>query len=137
MIELELNRVYKKEKYTIGKLYVNGKYFSDTIEDKVRILNSFEDKVYGETAIPQGRYKVLVTYSPRFKRYLPELINTPFFKNIRIHSGNTEKDSEGCIIVGENKVKGKVINSRATLDKLMDILLPAAQRGEEIFITIC
>ena len=136
-MELKLDRKYKKQNYTIGDLYVNGQWFCNTIEDKVRILNSFEDKVYGETAIPEGRYKVLVTYSPKFKRYLPELINTPFFKNIRIHSGNTEKDSEGCIIVGENKVKGKVVNSKATLDRLMNILLPASQRGEEIFITIC
>lgn len=136
-MELKLDRKYKKQNYTIGDLYINGQWLCNTIEDKVRILNSFEDKVYGETAIPEGRYKVLVTYSPKFKRYLPELINTPFFKNIRIHSGNTEKDSEGCIIVGGNKVKGKVVNSKATLDKLMNILLPASQRGEEIFITIC
>ena len=136
-MELKLDRKYKKQNYTIGDLYINSQWFCNTIEDKVRILNSFEDKVYGETAIPEGRYKVLVTYSPKFKRYLPELINTPFFKNIRIHSGNTEKDSEGCIIVGENKVKGKVVNSKATLDRLMNILLPASQRGEEIFITIC
>ena len=121
-MKLRLKRIFKGDKYTIGHLFINDVYFCDTIEDKVRILNSFEDKVYAETAIPIGVYKVILTYSPHFKRVLPELVNVEFFKNIRIHSGNDENDSAGCIIVGENKVKGKVINSKITLDKLIDIL---------------
>lgn len=119
-----LKRIALRDTYTIGKLYIDGQYICDTIEDKVRDLSK-EKKVYGETAIPYGTYKVLWTYSPRFKKYMPLLENVPYFEGIRIHSGNTAKDSLGCIIVGENKQKGMVINSRATVNKLYPII----QRG--------
>lgn len=135
-MEILVDRIYKGETYTIGKLYINGVYFCDTIEDKVRLLNSYEDKVYAQTAIPIGRYKVILSYSPHFKCTLPELQSVEFFKNIRIHNGTDENDSAGCIIVGENKIKGKVINSKITLNKLMDILQPAWDRNEPIHITI-
>ena len=121
-IVLHLKRVYKGDKYTIGHLYINDEYFCDTIEDVVRELNSDKDKVYGETAIPEGTYNVSITYSPKFKRKLPLLHDVPYFTGIRIHRGTTEKDSSGCIIVGENKVKGKVVNSAVTEKKLMKIL---------------
>ena len=87
-MELKNERIYKGEDYTIGDLYVNNVWFSNTLEDKVRLLNSYEDKVYGETAIPIGRYKVILSYSNRFKRILPEILNVDFFKGIRIHEGN-------------------------------------------------
>ena len=87
-MELKNERKYKGEDYTIGDLYVNNVWFSNTLEDKVRLLNSYEDKVYGETAIPIGRYKVILSYSNRFKRILPEILNVDFFKGIRIHEGN-------------------------------------------------
>ena len=87
-MECELNRIYKGEDYTIGELYIDGVFICHTLEDKVRILNSYEDKVYGETAIPIGRYKVVLSYSNRFKRILPEILNVDFFKGIRIHEGN-------------------------------------------------
>lgn len=135
-MELDLKRIAFKEKYTIGKLSINGKYFCDTIEDKFRILNSYEDKVYGETAIPYGNYKVILSYSNHFKKVLPEILNVEFFKGIRIHSGNTADDSEGCIIVGENKVVGKVINSKKTMEKLMKVLNEAWERKENITIYI-
>ena len=132
-MELRLERIFNGDTYTIGHLYINDVYFCDTIEDKVRILNSYEDKVYKETAIPMGRYKVILTYSPHFKRILPELLNVEFFSNIRIHNGTDENSTSGCIIVGENKVKGKVINSKETIDRLMNIL---QSTKEEIFISI-
>ena len=108
-MKLRLERKHLKDTYTIGKLYIDYTYFCDTIEDKVRGL--VEPKVYGETAIRYGIYEVEVTYSPKFKRELPLIKDVPFFEGIRIHRGNTASDSSGCIIVGENKVKGKVINS--------------------------
>ena len=115
---LKLVRKYLKDTYTIGKLYINGVYFCDTVEDKVRDYNKDGDlndlgetKVYGETAIPYGTYEVEVTYSPKFKRDLPLIKNVPHFEGIRIHRGNYPKDSLGCVLVGENKVKGGVINS--------------------------
>ncbi|NLZ94625.1 MAG: hypothetical protein GX921_02220, partial [Bacteroidales bacterium] len=110
-MKLKLIRKYKCPNYTIGHLYINDKYFCDTLEDKVRQLDSIEDKIKHKTAIPEGKYKVVVTMSPKFKRLLPLLLNVPFFEGIRIHRGNDENDTSGCIIVGENKIKGKVINS--------------------------
>ena len=121
MKKLLLKRIAKKPTYTIGKLYVDGAYFCDTIEDKVRDLPR-EPKVYDETAIPAGTYKVIVNMSPKFKRLLPRLLNVPYFDGILIHRGNTEKDSVGCVIVGENKVVGKVINSTGYEQRLVELL---------------
>lgn len=114
--------MYKKEKYTIGDLYINDVWFCNTIEDKVRDLKCKEDKVYGETAIPEGTYKVVVNQSPKLKRKLPLLLNVPYFTGIRIHKGVNEKSSAGCIIVGENKVKGRVVNSEKYENELVRIL---------------
>ena len=118
MIKLKLKRIYKGLKYTIGKLFIDDEYFCDTIEDTDRGLKSSmsieyikKKKVYAKTAIPTGTYKIEMTYSNKFKRVLPLLVDVKGFSGIRIHRGNTEIDSSGCIIVGENKVKGKVINS--------------------------
>ena len=128
--------------YTIGKMYIDGDYFCDTLEDRVRDINkngkfdNGEVKVAGETAIPYGRYQVVVTMSPRFKRELPRLLNVPNFKGILIHRGNTDKDSAGCLLLGENKVKGKVINSAPYEQKLVSILKDVQSKGEEIWITI-
>lgn len=116
-----LKRIALRDTYTIGKLYIDGRLICDTLEDKVRDLSK-EKKVYGETAIPYGTYKVSWTYSPKFKKCMPLLENVPNFSGIRIHSGNTAKDSLGCILVGENKQKGMVLNSRATVDKLYPII---------------
>lgn len=139
-MELLLKRRYRNDKYTIGDLYINGEYFSDTLEDVDRGLSSDMSeeeikkiKVYGRTAIPKGTYKVEVTYSPKFKRYLPILLNVKGFSGIRIHSGNTHEDTLGCLLVGYNKVKGQVINSRVTSDKLTALL---RNTKEEIHITI-
>ena len=127
-MKLTLKRIALRQTYTIGKLYIDGVYFCDTIEDKVVDVDKSgkfegnEKKVYGESAIPYGIYKVIVTLSPRFKRFLPELINVPNFDFIRIHAGNTAKDSHGCIIVGQNKEVGKVLNSRFYEQKLVGML---------------
>ena len=109
-MRLKLERIYKGTGYTIGKLYIDGVYYCDTLEDKVRDLTK-EEKVKHETAIPEGAYNVIVNVSPRFKRELPRLIDVPHFDGILIHRGNTAKDTSGCILVGENKEVGKVINS--------------------------
>ena len=142
-MELHLKRTYKGEKYTIGHLYINDAYFCDVIEDKDRGLYDYMNvgeianiKVKHETAIPYGTYKVTLSMSNKFGKILPEIHNVKGFSGVRIHSGNTEKDSSGCLIVGENKVKGKVINSRRTMNKLMAFLEPAVERNEEINITI-
>ena len=129
-MRLVLKRIALKPKYTIGHLFIDGKYFCDTIEDCVRPEGV---KVYGETAIPAGKYNVIITRSPKYKKDLPLLLDVPGFGGIRIHSGNTEKDSEGCIIVGKNDKVGWVSNSRATMNKLMSILKTADKITIEIF----
>lgn len=137
-MECELKRIYKGEDYTIGELSINGTFFSHTLEDKVRLLNSYEDKVYGETAIPIGRYKVVLSYSNRFKRILPEILNVDFFKGIRIHAGNHKDNTEGCILVGECRdlEEGFIYNSKKTYKKLFKILKDAVNRNEEIYLSI-
>ena len=127
-MKLLLKRIALRDTYTIGKIYIDGEYFCDTLEDKVRDLNKNgvfdgdEKKVYGETAIPYGTYKVILSYSPKFKRILPELLDVPSFTGIRIHRGNTQNDTAGCLLVGENKVRGKVLNSTYWEKKLIEKL---------------
>ena len=126
-MRLELKRIAKREDYTIGRLYVDGEYFCDTLEDKVRDLTR-ETKVYGKTAIPEGTYEVtLRVQSPRFsqkkqydfcKGYLTRLLGVPSFEGVLIHVGNTAADTEGCILVGKNTVRGMVTDSSATFRKL-------------------
>lgn len=137
-----LNRIAKKAKYTIGKLYINDRYFCDTLEDTDRGLTQSmteqqigSKKVYGETAIPTGTYRIIISYSNKFKKQMPLLLNVPGFAGIRIHSGNTEKDSLGCILVGKNKAVGKVLESRDTYSKLFS-MLQEANKKETIKITI-
>lgn len=137
-MNIAIKRVALKPTYTIGHLYIDGVFFCDTLEDKVRDLDkdgrfdNGEKKVPGETAIPYGTYEVIWAYSPRFKRYTPRLLNVNSFDGILIHAGNTSKDTEGCILVGENKQVGRVINSRKTVNKLYPIIRDACKKGEVI-----
>lgn len=143
-MELTLRRKFKGPAYTIGDLSINGKFFCNTIEDAVRTLPAIcpdtprgkscacKEKVYARTAIPAGKYKITLEYSPRFKRRMPYLHDVPHFLGILIHSGNTEADSAGCIIVGENTAKGRVLNSRATFGRLYALL----EKEKEITILI-
>ena len=141
-MKLRLERKYFKETYTIGNLYINGSFFSNTLEDKNRDVNkngkfdNGETKVYGETCIPFGTYKVILTMSPKFKRELPRLLNVPSFEGVLIHRGNTAKDSAGCILIGENKAVGKVLNSTPYEERLVKMMKTAISRGEEITIEI-
>jgi hypothetical protein len=119
MIKLLVKREFFAETYTIGKLYVDGVYFCDTLENPVRPEGV---KIPNETAIPYGTYEVIVNFSPKFKRVLPRLLNVPMFDGILIHRGNSVKDTSGCILVGENKVKGMVLNSTPYEEKLVELL---------------
>ena len=132
---LELNRIAKKPLYTIGRLFVDGKYFCDTLEDRCRDFDK-EEKVMNETAIPEGIYEVIVNVSARFKRKLPLLLDVPHFSGIRIHRGNTDKDTSGCILVGENKQPGRVINSTGYELRLNELIEKAMLAGDKIMIEI-
>lgn len=142
-MKILIKRRYIGSEYTIGSMFLNDTYFCDTLEDVVRdhnkdgVLNGpNENKVNGKTAIPYGEYKVIVNESPRFKRRLPRLLDVPHFDGILIHRGNTHEDTSGCILVGENKVKGKVINSAKYELELVRIIEDAAHRGEKTTIRI-
>lgn len=135
-MKLTLNRIALRQTYTIGKLYIDDKYFCDTLEDTVRDTNKSgkfdngEKKVKGKTAIPYGTYEIKWTYSPRFKKYTPQLMNVPSFEGIRIHSGNSSTDTEGCLLLGENKKVGMVLNSRATINKFYPLIKKACSNGK-------
>ena len=142
-MKVEIKRVAKRDTYTIGHMYIDGKYVCDTIEDKDRGLTSSmseseitSKKVYGKTAIPSGTYKIdMSTVSSKFgkkqfyaevcKGQVPRLVGIKGFDGVLIHCGNTAEDSLGCILVGENKVTGKVINSQATFRKIYPMLAKA------------
>lgn len=152
-MEIIVKRIALKDDYTIGKMYVDGAYLCDTLEDKVRDYNkdgdlkdANEQKVYGKSAIPYGRYEIAIdVVSPKYAQrasyiwcggYLPRLLNVPHFDGILIHAGNSAEDSAGCLLVGENKIKGRLVNSMATLKRLYAILKSADAKDEQIWITI-
>lgn len=134
-MELKLNRIFLGSSATIGELLINDKHLCDTLEDRVRPEG---EKVYGKTAIPEGTYEVKLTHSPRFKKILPEILNVPNFSGIRIHTGNSSKDTEGCILVGtwDGEKEDWVGNSRIAFDKLMTLLEEATNNKEKVTITV-
>ena len=142
-MEIRVKRIARKDGYTIGRMSLNNEYFCDTLEDTDRGLKStmseeeiLSKKRKGITAIPTGKYDVILTFSPKFKRVLPLLLNVKCYEGVRIHAGNSAEDTEGCLLVGENKAKGQVLNSRATLERLMSVLLECEKKKEKVTITI-
>lgn len=124
-MRLTLKRIANRKDYCIGKLYINGKYFCDTLEDVDRGLDDSMTeeeirsiKVKGQTAIPVGIYTVLMTYSPKYQKIMPLINNVKGYSGIRIHSGNSAKDTEGCLLVGKNTVVGRLTDSRNTFNAL-------------------
>ena len=134
-MKLKVERLWKKPGYAVGRLYVDGKFFCNTLEDTVRDLNR-ERKVPGKTAIPYGEYKVVFNWSPKFGRNLPRLLNVPASEGILIHPGNTADDSSGCILVGKNTKVGRLTESRYTSDRLNVLVKDAQRKGESITIEI-
>ncbi len=151
---LKLKRLARKSSYTIGRLFLDGVYLCDTLEDKDRGLKSTMSlgevkrlKVKAQTAIPTGSYVIdMNTVSGRFgsKAFykevcggrVPRLQNVLGYEGVLIHCGNTDRDTEGCILVGENKAVGRVINSQATFRKVYRQLLAAKKAGKTIVLTI-
>ena len=138
-MNLHLQRTERGDRYTMGRLTIDGEPFCDTLEPTDRHLDAItmrpEQKLYGQTAIPTGTYPVVLTYSPRFKRTLPLLKNVPHFEGIRIHPGNSATDTAGCILVGRRLHSGRLTDSRQTMRQLMTTLTHRPQE-QEISITI-
>lgn len=134
-MELKLNRIFLGSSATIGELYVDREHIADTLEDRVRPEG---EKIYGKTAIPEGTYEMVLSYSPRFKKILPEILNVPNFTGIRIHCGNSSADSSGCVLVGtwDGEKEDWVSDSKVAFNKLMSLLQKAADNKEKITITI-
>ena len=133
MKTLTLTRIAKRADYTIGRLEEeNGVKICDTLEPTWRDYKGGELKVPRKSAVPEGTYPVVITKSKKFGKYLPLLVGVPGFEGVRIHSGNTVNDTEGCILVGQNLIKGKVLLSRVTLEKLMRLI----ENEKRIFLTI-
>ena len=135
-MKLELYRKYRKDSYSIGLLYINGKFICNTLEDTDRGLTYDMSeaaiaavKVKGKTAIPTGVYSVQITYSPRFKKAMPILCNVRGFSGIRIHSGNSAEDTEGCILCGMNTEVGKITNSRFWTEKVYEYIRQGIKEG--------
>ena len=132
-MKLILTRHARRADYTIGRLEdENGMKISDTLETTWRDYKGGELKIPKKSAIPEGTYRVVVTKSRRFQKYLPLLVGVPGFEGVRIHAGNTSRDTEGCILVGQNLQVGKVFWSRITLEKLMKLI----ENEKEIYLTI-
>jgi hypothetical protein len=141
-MKLRLERLWPKKDYTVGRLYVDDRLFCNTLEDRIvdknknGVFDGDEKKVYGESAIPYGTYKIIYNWSPKFGRNLPRLLNVPHFEGILIHPGNTAADSAGCILVGKNTEVGRLTNSRYISDELNKLIDEAQQKGESITIEI-
>ena len=155
-MELILERIAKRKTYTIGHLYIaqetngdnpglgqtltKGLQICDTLEPTWRDYANGAYKMKGKSAIPEGRYAVVITFSPKFKQWLPILIGDSEFsrkwQGIRIHVGNTAKDTEGCILVGKNREVGKVLDSRIWVQRLKQKIVEARSRGEPVWLTI-
>ncbi len=151
-MELILERIAKRKTYTIGHLYIRqqvmdeylpgteDKYFCDTLEPTWRDYANGAYKVKGRSAIPEGRYAVVISWSPKFKMWLPILLGGPEFnkqwQGIRIHAGNTAKDTQGCILVGRNQRVGEVLESRKWLYELKQKIVEAKARDEAVWLTI-
>lgn len=129
-MELRVERTDRSGNSTIGNLYVNDQFECYTLEDVERPV-----KIKGKTAIPAGRYEVVINQSQRFGRLLPLFLNVPNFEGVRIHPGNTAADTEGCILVGETKSEGSIGQSKVAFERLFNKLKTASET-EKIFIEI-
>ncbi len=142
-MHIDIQRIAKQSDYTIGHLSIDGEYLCDTLEPTDRGLTQEmskydikQSKVAGHTAIPTGTYRVLITKSLKFRRWLPLVWDVPGFEGIRIHVGNYPQDTQGCILVGWNRYRGCVVNSRSALQLLMERLTDGIRRDGETVVTI-
>jgi len=148
-MRIRIDRAWRKKGYTISRVFINGERFGDgkkwcsVLEDTDRGLISAMSlgeirtiKIPGETAIPRGIYQTKITYSPKFRRKLPLLLNVPGYEGVRIHPGNNAANTEGCLLPGVNDAVGRVSNSRYWFNILFDKIQSAENAGEKVWIEI-
>jgi hypothetical protein len=145
-MNLYLYRKIKKATYTIGKLYIGVEFQCNTLEDPVRDLIDLNDdgdfndpdegKIYGDTAIPAGKYRIKMQFSPTFQRMMPYLQDVPGFTYIMMHNLSDVSQTKGCIGVGENTQQGRLVNPRAWSDLLNSKITAAENNGEDVWIEI-
>lgn len=145
-VDFTLKRIAFKPTYTIGRLSESGAYFCDTLEDPVRDLKDLngdgdfddagEGKIYGKTAIPEGTYEIVMTFSPKFNKIMPLLVNVPGYSGIRMHSGRKPEHTEGCILTGKNKIVGELVDSPLWTSMLYETLQKYIDSGYHVYITI-
>lgn len=154
VMKIRVDRAWKRPEYVISRFIIDGMRVCECLEDADRGLRQDmsettirRDKIYGRTAIPTGRYRIdMETYSPKFgcrsfykevcNGMVPRLVDVPGYEGVLVHAGNTCEDTQGCLLTGENKVKGKVVNSQATFRRVYKMMKEAHDRGEEIWITV-
>jgi hypothetical protein len=143
-MHITVRRTFMSDTTTTGELYINGSYFCHTLEDVVRLDNPATPqneglKIWGKTAIPAGIYKIIVNLSPRFKKFMPRLVDVPGFDGILIHGGNTAEDTNGCILVGYTLNDNHDIapgTSRIAYDALFQKIEQAIKVGEQVTIEL-
>ncbi len=135
-MKLRVERGLSGTSSTIGKLYVDGVFFAYTLEDIDRHLEDGGKKINGETAIPRGSYKVIIDFSNRFQKQMMHVLNVPGFDGIRIHAGNTDKDTEGCILLGKVRSDNAVFNSREAVNALFEKVRAALDAGQEVNLEV-
>ena len=141
---IRIDRKWKKAEYTISKVYINGRYFGcNALEDTDRgLLQTMQitelqrRKIKGKTAIPRGYYDVRITYSPKYKRMMPLVVDVPAFSGIRLHSLNKPEDSEGCIGFGKNDKVGWISDSKYWTDKICRLIESALNKGEKVTLIV-
>lgn len=136
LIREETKPVEDGEWFTPGKMFANGQMFCQTCEDRDRKLEVGGVKVKGQTAIPRGKYKVIVTFSNRFQRPLPEVLDVPGYTGVRFHGGNKAEDSEGCILIGQVRTDTGIANCRPTVERLIKMIESAEDTGGSVWLEV-
>jgi len=137
-VKLEVVRHTFTELSTIGDLFIDGDRICNTLEDKDRLLETAGEKakVYGNTAIPRGEYKLVISWSNRFSKYMMELLKVPYYTGVRIHAGNIAADTDGCILLGNAQDEYRIINSRIMVNRVFDIVEAEIKKGREVSIVV-
>lgn len=135
-MKLSLKRDVFAEKFTLGSLLVDGRHLGFTCEDTDRRLENEGEKVKGQTAIPRGSYKVILSYSHRFQKVMPEILNVPGFTGVRIHGGNTHENTEGCPLLGIQRTQDGVAKCKEVNDRLIQMIQEAEDVGESVTLEV-